>query len=627
MAENLELIGLQIRTNQAVKATEDLKRRLTGLEKRFDRTRARAEQMSATFHRAGASLKAVLGGYIGLQAAIRTGTATLRAIAEHEQLSKRLDTLTGSAEAGAAAMKQLTRFAAETPFALGQSVNAFARFRSVGITPTIAQLRKLGDFAAAMGSDIETAAAAVVQGAFAETERLKSLAIASQVSASEIRLTYDDVTRAIQRTGDARQDAAAILDFVTELGASRFGDAMADQMQTIQGATSNLKDSLHLLAVEIGEGGLKDAWSQSVAGAAELTNQLREQLRIARETQDAEARTLALRSQTFQASRDAITRGNELERNLLRHLRASQDAEEKALHSILGTKPEEGTPPPPPVPVLEGTENQARLDELRAQVLELTHGREAADRYRVAVAGTSAELVEQELALHRASEALLEHGRAQEYAKAQEATRQARIEAALRSQERYVVALEQGRQAAERMNFQDLGPDEAQLVLWDQYAARIDAASTATEKFAGSGRILRDAMADAERRARQLESAVASLLRTAASGGDILARLAAVLQGHLVDQLAGDIAGRLSRSRFPPPDIIQPNPLPPDFGQLPVPTAPVAAGDTIHFRQEINVNTIDARGVADFLERNQDAIAGHAVAGIRRSSALQGALR
>ena len=71
---------------------------------------------------------------------------------------------------------------------------------------------------------------------------------------------------------------------------------MARQMQTAVGATSNLKDAMTLLAVEVGNQGLRDAWTTMVAGAAEVTNQLREQLELARETAEAERRTLDLRS-------------------------------------------------------------------------------------------------------------------------------------------------------------------------------------------------------------------------------------------------------------------------------------------------------------------------------------------
>ena len=236
-------------------------------------------------------------------------------------------------------------------------------------------MRKLGNFAAAMGSDIESAAAAVVQGAFAETERLKSLAVATQVSATEIKLTYDDISRSIQRTGDARQDAGAILDFVTGLGASRFGTAMADQMETIAGATSNLRDSLQLLAVEIGEGGLREGWSRMTSGAAALTSELSEQLRVARELAEAESgpwtcaarHTKSLWPVSRRPTNWSVTywhppSGATLSRSAQPfRLLASEVTTKKA----------------PTHKVLERAENQLRLDDLRAQILELTHGRES----------------------------------------------------------------------------------------------------------------------------------------------------------------------------------------------------------------------------------------------------------
>ena len=626
MAENLELIGLKVETSRAVKSIRDMKRRLDGLDSKFTKTTRAARKtstaMTTGFNRTASSLKSLVAGYIGFTAALATGRAILRAVSDMEQLEARVATLTGSVSAGAAAMKDLTAFASETPFALDQSVRAFARFRSVGISPTITQMRNLGNFASALGSDIESAAAAVVQGSFAETERLKSLAVATQVSATEIKLTYDDISRSIQRTGDARQDAGAILDFVTELGASRFGTAMADQMETIAGATSNLRDSLQLLAVEIGEGGFREGWSRITAGAAALTSEMTEQLRVARELAEAESRTLDLRSKTYQESLARVAQTNQLERDLLASTLRGNPEQERAALKALGFGGDDEKPPSPPK-VLEHAENQFRLDDLRAQIIELTHGREAADRFRVAVAGTASALVDEELALERARDGLIQHQRATEYAAQAEEARQARIVHALTSQERYVVLLNEGRQAAARLDFLALAPGAEQLAAWDALAERIEAASMATIDLTDSGRAMRSAMREAEQRALALESAVASLLRTAVSGQDVLGQLASVLQGYLIDQVAGRIAGSFSPAPTVPgfdpagldgvPDIFH--------GQR-----PGLAGErapVVHFSQSLSVSTIDAQGVHDFLETHHRAIGAAAVQAISESASLR----
>ena len=622
---DLEVVGISLDARKAVAEAAALRRGLHKVDTQSERTARKTAKLGTAFDRTASRIKGLALAYVGLAAATRAIGAGAAAIREHEQLAARLNTLAGSAKAGAAAMQELVRFAAETPFALEASIEAFARFRSVGLTPSIEEMRRLGDFAAAMGKNINDAAAASVQAAFGESERLKSFSVATQLSATEIKLAYDDVTRTIQRTGDAKTDAAAILAFITDLSKSRFGNAMAEQMKTVAGATSNLKDSLGLLAVEIGEGGFRKAWTQSTAGAAKLTSELTEQLRLARETAAAERRTLEIRSKAFQASRGAIARGNELERNLLRHFRASPEQEAAALDVILGRTPEAPpeTSPLPGGPTGPPADRQFRLDELRATILEMTHGRETADQFRVSVAGTSAALVDQELALARARDSLVEHDRTTEVAAQAEKTRQARIDAAIQSQERYVVLLTKGRQAASRLDFVALSPDAAQLDAWDALAKRIEAASTATDTFTASGEKMRDAMRDAERRAWALEGAVSTLLRTVTSGENIIGALASVLQGHLINAVAGRVAGA----------IVPATPIPAASPVTPTPTTgPVTAtgdrsggkpGTVVHFNQKIEVNAIDQRGVSDFIQENYGAIGGAAVQAIRESSALR----
>ena len=130
MAENLELIGLKVETSRAAKSIQDMKRRLDGLDSKFTQTTRAARKtstaMTTGFQRTASSLKSLVAGYIGFQAALATGRAILTAVSDMEQLEARVATLTGSVEAGASAMQQLTQFASTTPFALEQSVRAFA---------------------------------------------------------------------------------------------------------------------------------------------------------------------------------------------------------------------------------------------------------------------------------------------------------------------------------------------------------------------------------------------------------------------------------------------------------------------------------------------------------------------
>ena len=114
------------------------------------------------------------------------------------------------------------------------------------------------------------------------------------------------------------------------------------------------------------------------------------------------------------------------------------------------------------------------------------------------------------------------------------------------------------------------------------------------------------------------------------SGDDILARLSSVLQGVLIDQAGGRswLAVAVSlRYRCPTSSARSRYRRTLARFRLSLPPALNRVGDTINFEQNLNVSAIDQRGVAEFFDRNQDLIAGHAVAGIRRSSAMRGAIR
>ena len=113
MPENLEVTGIKIDTSGAVRQLDKLERELHDLDRQSERTRARTLALSGTFDRMAGRLGSLAAGYLGFQAALSAGRATIRAISEHEQLAARLDTLTGSAKAGAAALNELTTFAAD----------------------------------------------------------------------------------------------------------------------------------------------------------------------------------------------------------------------------------------------------------------------------------------------------------------------------------------------------------------------------------------------------------------------------------------------------------------------------------------------------------------------------------
>ena len=77
----------------------------------------------------------------------KVGDAVIQATRRYQDFNAQLKTATGSAEAGAQAFKALEKFAADTPYAVGDAVSAYVVLRNRGLDPTIESLRAYGDIA------------------------------------------------------------------------------------------------------------------------------------------------------------------------------------------------------------------------------------------------------------------------------------------------------------------------------------------------------------------------------------------------------------------------------------------------------------------------------------------------
>ena len=156
---------------------------------------------------------------------------------EFDKLNAAVLTSTGSVEKAGVAFKALERFAAETPFALEQSVTAFTKLVNFGLTPSERALRSFGDTSAALGKDLEQMIEAVADAATGEFERLKEFGIKSKNQGDTIAFTFRGMTTTVKNS------AADIEEFLIKLGENNFAGAMANRMATLDGAISNMEDS------------------------------------------------------------------------------------------------------------------------------------------------------------------------------------------------------------------------------------------------------------------------------------------------------------------------------------------------------------------------------------------------
>jgi phage tail tape-measure protein len=198
----------------------------------------------------GAAAK--LGGAI--LAAVGTaalGGSILGTIRQFEDLEAQLKSVTPDLETAGAAFQLIQKFAATTPFQLQEVTQAFITLASAGIAPTSDVLQDLGNLAAARGKNIQDVAQAVLNATTGEFEMLKSLGIVVRTEGDNITATFNGVSQTMKKSG--------IVEYLRSIGREKFGDALANQSNTLSGRISNLQDAMARFQVQIGEAGLKDA--------------------------------------------------------------------------------------------------------------------------------------------------------------------------------------------------------------------------------------------------------------------------------------------------------------------------------------------------------------------------------
>ena len=215
-----------------------------------DRTKAVLNKvesrLGAVAKRAGSIALAFGAGFGGAQLARQLVDITRQT----DILNAQLRTATGSVGAAAVAFDQLERFAAQTPFALEQSIEAFVKLTNLGLTPSERAMRSYGDTASAMGKDLDQMIEAVADAATAEFERLKEFGIRAKNEGDTIAFTFRGITTRVAN------EAAAIEEFLIGLGETEFAGAMAERTDTLDGAISNLGDSWDGLFRQISGQGL-----------------------------------------------------------------------------------------------------------------------------------------------------------------------------------------------------------------------------------------------------------------------------------------------------------------------------------------------------------------------------------
>lgn len=224
----------------------------------------RVDQLNRTASRSPQVMRAFAGAVAGIGFTALAKSA-LDTYAAFETMNASLKTVTGSAEAASIAMSQIESFAATTPFSLEKATSAFIKLKSLGLDPSREALTSYGNTAAAMGKDLNQMIEAVADATTGEFERLKEFGIKAKSEGDKVSFTFQGITKTVGK------NAQEIEGYLRDIGDVNFAGAMADQMDTLKGVTSNLSDNFEKLQRDFVEStGFGEVYKDMLKGLSEI---------------------------------------------------------------------------------------------------------------------------------------------------------------------------------------------------------------------------------------------------------------------------------------------------------------------------------------------------------------------
>lgn len=233
----------------------------SGIDKSLKQTDQKAQGLAGNFKSAmGVMAGAVIGADIAKKI-FDIGKASLKAAADMETQTVAFTTMLGSADKAQALIKQVSQFAASTPFQLTELIDASKKLVAFGVNSenVTNTLRKLGDVSAGLSIPIgelsEIYGKAMVQGnIFAED--LNQLAGRGIPIFSELAKVMGVNASEIKKLGSEGKITFNELEQVfTNLTAEggQFGGLMEAQSATLAGKWSNFNDKLDRTAILLGQ--------------------------------------------------------------------------------------------------------------------------------------------------------------------------------------------------------------------------------------------------------------------------------------------------------------------------------------------------------------------------------------
>jgi len=256
MAETINTLLVEIKAE-----TQKLKKGMDDVNKKLGETKKKTDGVNKAL-KAMSGIAATLG--LGLVV-----NQTIQTIREFEDLEATLRAVTGSSEGAGNAMAVIRDFTKGTTFQIQEVTQAFIRLKLAGVVPTSDVMTDFGNLAAGMGRSIEQLAQAAFNATTGEMEMLKQFGIRAVQDGDKITVTFDGVTKTIERSGEA------VIDYLRAIGRETFPTALQERLDTLSGAISNMKDASAEFMVAIGEGGLTSTLTDLAKRTSTATNEMR----------------------------------------------------------------------------------------------------------------------------------------------------------------------------------------------------------------------------------------------------------------------------------------------------------------------------------------------------------------
>jgi len=221
--------------------------------------------------------------------------------ADFQRFDAVLTNALGSRSEAQKAIKQLTEFAARTPFQVDELISSYVKFVNRGLKPTEAELENLADLAASQGKSFDQLAEAVLDAGTGEFERLKEFGIRAKTVGDQVQLSFKGQTIEVEKNQEAINKA--IIGFGDLNGVQGSTAAIS---ATLGGRISNLQDRFTRLFLNLGEGFVGSIISGAIEGVSRLVGFLGD---LTEKTEDVTAATRSEQAE-FNTLIETLKRGN-----------------------------------------------------------------------------------------------------------------------------------------------------------------------------------------------------------------------------------------------------------------------------------------------------------------------------